>query len=45
MDPGGKLNALFSQDVMPEKLTAALCTRLPSSQQAAQSSSGGQNAR
>lgn len=33
MDPSGKLNALFSQDVTPEKLTAALRTRLSSSEQ------------
>jgi cytochrome oxidase Cu insertion factor (SCO1/SenC/PrrC family) len=32
MDPNGKLNALFSQDVTPEKLTAALRTRLSSKQ-------------
>lgn len=40
MDPSGKLNALFSQDVPPEKLTAALRTRLSSPQQAAQSNRG-----
>ena len=45
MDRSGKLNALFSQDVTPEKLTAALRTRLSSSRQAAQSSSGGQTSR
>ena len=45
MDPSGKLNALFSQDVTPEKLTGALRTRLLSSRQAAQSSSGGQTSR
>lgn len=39
MDPGGKLNALFSQDVTPEKLTAALRGRLSSSQQADRSNS------
>ncbi len=33
MDPNGKLNALFSQDVTPEKLTTALRTRLSSSKQ------------
>jgi hypothetical protein len=44
MDPSGKLNALFSQDVTPEKLTAALRTRLSSPQQAAQPK-GGQAAR
>ena len=33
MDPSGKLNALFSQDVTPEKLTAALRTRLSSPKQ------------
>lgn len=40
MDPSGNLNALFSQDVTPEKLTAALRTRLSSPQQAAQSNRG-----
>lgn len=45
MGPSGKLNALFSQDVTPEKLTAALRTRLASPPQAARSSSGGQTAR
>jgi cytochrome oxidase Cu insertion factor (SCO1/SenC/PrrC family) len=39
MDPSGKLTALFSQDVTPEKLTAALRTRLSSPQQAAGSNS------
>ena len=39
MDPSGKLNALFSQDVTPEKLTAALRTRLSSPKQAARSNS------
>lgn len=41
MDPNGKLNALFSQDVTPEKLTAALRTRLSSLQQAARPDPGG----
>ena len=41
MDPNGKLNALFSQDVTPEKLTTALRTRLSSPQQAARSDPGG----
>lgn len=41
MDPNGKLNALFSQDVTPEKLTAALRARLSSPQQAARSDPGG----
>lgn len=41
MNPNGKLNALFSQDVTPEKLTAALRTRLSSPQQAARSDPGG----
>ena len=45
MDPSGQLNALFSQDVTPEKLTAALRTRVSASQQAAGSNSGGQTAR
>jgi len=45
MDPTGKLNALFSQDVTTEKLTAALRTRLSASPQAAQSNSGGRTAR
>ena len=40
MDPNGKLNALFSQDITPEKLTAALRTRLSSPQQAARSDPG-----
>lgn len=40
MDPSGNLNALFSQDVTPEKLTAALRTRLSSPQQSAQSTRG-----
>jgi cytochrome oxidase Cu insertion factor (SCO1/SenC/PrrC family) len=39
MDPRGKLNALFSQDVTPEKLTAALRARLSSPKQAARSNS------
>jgi protein SCO1/2 len=33
MDPSDKLNELFSQDVTPEKLTAALRTRLSSPKQ------------
>jgi protein SCO1/2 len=41
IDPSGKLNALFSQDVTSDKLTTALRTRLSSSRQAAQSGSGG----
>lgn len=45
MDPNGKLNALFSQDVTPEKLTAALRTRLSSPPQATQSGSGGTQVR
>lgn len=45
MSPSGKLNALFSQDVTAEKLTAALRTRLSSSQQAARPNSGGRTAR
>jgi hypothetical protein len=36
MDPSGKLNALFSQDVTSEKLTAALRTRLSSPQRGTQ---------
>ena len=43
--PSGKLNALFSQDVTPDKLTTALRARLSSSRQAAQSRSGGQTSR
>jgi len=39
MEPSGKLNALFSQGVTPEKLTAALRTRLSSPKQAARSNS------
>ena len=45
MDPSGKLNALFSQDVTPEKLTVAFRKRLSSPQQAVQSDSGRQRAR
>lgn len=45
MDPCGKLNALFSQDVTPEKLTAALRTRLSSPQQATRSNSEEEPAR
>jgi cytochrome oxidase Cu insertion factor (SCO1/SenC/PrrC family) len=45
MDPSGKLNALFSQDITPDKLTAASRTRLSSPQQAAQFNQGGANAR
>ena len=45
MDVSGKLNALFSQDVTPEKLTAALRTRLSSPQQAMRSNSEGKVAR
>lgn len=45
MDPGGKLNALFSEDVTPEKLTAALRTRLSSPPQAARPNSGGRTVR
>src|SRR5262249_47300536 len=44
-DPSGKLNTLFSQDVTPAKLTAALRTLMSSLQQAARSNSGGQTAR
>jgi protein SCO1/2 len=45
MDPSGKLNALFSQDVTPEKLTAALRTRLSSPRQAAHGTSREEPAR
>ena len=45
MDPTGKLNALFSQDVTPERLTAALRTRLSSPQQAMRANSEGKVAR
>jgi cytochrome oxidase Cu insertion factor (SCO1/SenC/PrrC family) len=45
MDPSGKLNALFSQNVTPEKLTAALRTRLSLPQQAAQATSREEPAR
>lgn len=44
MDPSGKLNGLFSQDVTPEKLTTALRKRLSSPQQAVRSDPGGQKA-
>jgi protein SCO1/2 len=45
MDPSGKLDALFSQDVTPEKLTAALRTRLSSPRQAAHGTSREEPAR
>lgn len=45
MDPTGKLNALFSQYVTPERLTAALRTRLSSPQQAMRANSEGKVAR
>ena len=44
MDQNGKLDALFSPDVTPENLTAALRTRLSSSQQAARPDPRGQRA-
>jgi len=44
MDPSGKLNAIFSQDVTPEKLMTALRKRLSSPQQAARPDPGGQRA-
>jgi len=44
MDPSGKLNGLFSQDVTPEKLATALRKRLSSPQQAVRSDPGGQKA-
>jgi cytochrome oxidase Cu insertion factor (SCO1/SenC/PrrC family) len=45
MDTSGKLNALFAQDVTPEKLTSALRTRLSSPQRAMRSNSEGKAAR
>jgi protein SCO1/2 len=42
MDPRGQLNALFSQDVTPDKLVAALHTRLSSPKQTAQPASSGE---
>ena len=45
MDPRGKLNALFSRDMTPEKLTAALRTRLSLPRQAAQATSREEPAR
>lgn len=42
MDPSGKLNALFSQNVTPDKLVAALRTRLLSPKQTGQPASSGE---